>query len=293
MSIKDHALIVSLSVCKAQMTKTDGKATNAAEQATNAHNAGQYRKDLYPKHLTQPIKAVETSARYYIERTTYAWSRGEYLLPTARFMEFAEQIEKFKLQYDQSVTAFLQNWINVLDQARQQQGDLFNELDYPDVSELRGRFKFDINYKSVPEYGDFRVDLQEDELQILRERVEQQTKESTESALRAPLERLREVVSKLNEVCKKEDRVATDARTGESISKPPIFRDSVIDNIVQEINLLYDFADIMPSEVQQLNSDIAYSLPDAETIRASADARKNVAEKTDDLLSKINNMLEI
>jgi hypothetical protein len=293
MSIKDQALIVSLTVGKAQMTKTDGKATNAAEQATNAHNAGQYRKDLYPKHLTQPIKAVETSARYYIERTTYAWGRGEYLLPTARFMEFAEQIEKFKLQFDQSVTAFLQNWINVLDQARQQQGDLFNELDYPDVSELRGRFKFEINYKPVPDYGDFRVDLQEEELALLRQRVEQQTKDATEQVLRAPLERLREVVAKLNEVCKKDDRVVANARTGKEEVKPPIFRDSVVDNIAQEINLLYDFADIMPAEVQQLNSDIAHSLPDADVIRASSDARKNVAEKTDVLLDKINSMLEI
>ena len=31
MSIKDHAMLVSLTVGKAQMTKTDGKATTAAE----------------------------------------------------------------------------------------------------------------------------------------------------------------------------------------------------------------------------------------------------------------------
>lgn len=293
MSIKENALIVALSVGKPQMTKTDGKATDAAEQATNAHKAGNYRKDLYPKHLTQPIKAVETSARYYIERTTYPWARGEYLLPTTRFMEFAEQIEKFRLQFDQAVTAFLQNWVNVLDQARAQQGDLFNELDYPDVSNLRERFKFELGYKPVPDYGDFRVDLQEEELSMLREQVEVQTKNSTEEMLRVPLERLRGVISKLNDVCNKDERVTINARTGAPEVKPPIFRDSVVDNIIHEINLLNDFSKLMPSEVNQLASDVAYSLPDVETLRVNDSARKNAAEDTTKLLNVIDNMLEL
>ncbi len=48
MSIKNHALLVSLSVSKPQMTKKDDKATRDAESANNAHGAGQFRKDLYP-----------------------------------------------------------------------------------------------------------------------------------------------------------------------------------------------------------------------------------------------------
>lgn len=293
MSLKDHALIVSLTVSKPQMTKTDAKATDAAERATNANNAGHYRKDLYPKHLTAPIKALESRARAYIEQTTYPWRRGEYLLPSARFMEFAEQIEKLKLEYEQLVTAFLQNWVNVLDQARAQQGDLFNELDYPDVSYLRDRFSFVLAYNPVPEVGDFRVELQEEELTILREQVEQQTKSAMEDLLRTPLERLREVVGKLNDVCKKEDRVTINARTGAPEVKAPIFRDTVVDNIVREINLLTDFAKVMPSDIQQLASDVAYSLPDADTLRSSDGVRKDVADNTSALLSRIDSMLEI
>ena len=86
MSIKNHALLVSLSVSKPQMTKKDDKATRDAESANNAHGAGQFRKDLYPKSLVQPILTVESSARAYIESVTYMWTRGEYLLPTAKFM---------------------------------------------------------------------------------------------------------------------------------------------------------------------------------------------------------------
>jgi hypothetical protein len=293
MSLKDHALIISLSVGKPQMTKSDMKATDAAEQANNAHNAGKYRKDLYPKHLTAPIKALEARARAYIEQTTYPWARGEYLMPTSRFMECAEQIEKFRLEFDQMVTAFLQNWVNVLDQAQAQQGDLFDSNDYPDVSYLRSRFTFSVKYSPVPEFGDFRVDLQEEEIALLKQQVEEQARSAMDDLLKAPLERLRDVVSKLNEVCKKEDRVTINARTGVPESKPPIFRDSVVDNIKREIDLLYDFAEVMPDELQQLNSDVAYALPDANTLRVDEGTRIDTAERTDALLDTINSMLEM
>jgi hypothetical protein len=42
MSIKDHAVLVSLVVRKPQMTTKDAKATRDAESANDAHNAGQY-----------------------------------------------------------------------------------------------------------------------------------------------------------------------------------------------------------------------------------------------------------
>ena len=79
MSIKDHALLVSLTVSKPQMTAKDGKATRDAEDANNASGAGHYRKDLYPKSLVAPIIAMEAAARAYIASQTYMWSRGEYL----------------------------------------------------------------------------------------------------------------------------------------------------------------------------------------------------------------------
>ena len=144
MSIKQNALLVSLTVNKPQMTQKDDKATRDAERANNAHGAGQFRKDLYPKHLVQPILTVESSARAYIERTTYMWSRGEYLLPTAKFMEFTERIGKFQLEFDQCVTAFLNNWSNVLTQAQATQGALFDPNAYPDMSDLKAQFRFRI-----------------------------------------------------------------------------------------------------------------------------------------------------
>lgn len=98
MSIKDNALIVSLTVRKPQLSAKDEKATHDAEAANNAAGAGKYTKDLYPKALIAPIVAVESAARAYIERNTYPWGRGRGsdLLPMTKFMDFATRLGEFE-----------------------------------------------------------------------------------------------------------------------------------------------------------------------------------------------------
>lgn len=292
MSIKNHALLVSLSVSKPQMTKKDDKATRDAESANNAHGAGQFRKDLYPKSLVQPILTVESSARAYIESVTYMWTRGEYLLPTAKFMEFTERIGKYQVEFDQCVTAFLNNWSNVMQQAQTSQGELFDANAYPDLSDLKNDFRFRVNYRPVTDAGDFRVQMQDDEMDALRAEVETATRESMNNMLRAPLERLKEVVQRLHEVTAKGDREVLNKKTGVIDLRPPIFRDSVVDNIMEEINLLHAFADVMPDNVLAIAKEIADTTPHPQQLRDNPDARKEVNTQTAALLNSINAMLE-
>jgi hypothetical protein len=292
MSIKNHALLVSLSVSKPQMTKKDEKATVSAEVANNAYGAGQYRKDLYPKALVQPIMSVESSARAYIESTTYMWTRGEYLLPTAKFMEFSERIGKFQVEFDQCVTAFLNNWSNVMQQAQQRQGDLFDPSAYPDLTDLKSDFRFRVNYRPVTDVQDFRVAMQDDEMDTLRAEVEQATKEAMDNMLRAPLERLKDVVQKLHDVTNKTDRETVNKKTGVTEVKPPIFRDSVCENIMEEISLLQAFADILPDNINDLAKTIVDVTPHPQQLRDNPDKRKEVSVQTAALLDSINSMLE-
>lgn len=292
MSIKNHALLVSLTVNKPQMTQKDSKATKDAEDANNANGAGHYRKDLYPKTLVHPIIAVESAARAYIDSKTYLWSRGEDLLPAIRFMDFADRMAKYEVEFDQCVTAFLNNWGNVMLKAQQDQGDLFDASIYPDLTELRSEFRFRVHYRPVTDMGDFRVSMQEEELDTLRQEVEDATKESINNMLRAPLERLKKVVAKLHEVTSKEERASVNKKTGATEIKSPIFRDSVCENITEEINLLHDFADIMPEELLSLAKSIADNTPHPQTLRDDPAKRKETNIQTAALLASIEDMLD-
>lgn len=292
MSIKDHALIVSLSIHKPQMTQKDHKATIDAEQANNAHGAGQYRKDLYPKQLIQPILTIESSARAYMETMSYPWNRGEYLLPTARFMDFADRMGKYELEFNQAVTAFMNNWANVMDRAKESQGALFDPNAYPDLTHLRAQFRFRVAYRPVTDATDFRVALEADEMQRLTEQAQQAVKESMDALMREPLARLREVVARLAEVAGKQDRKAINKRTGVEEVRPPIFRDSVCDNIIDEINLLRDFAGVIPDDILEVADAVRQAVPSPQVLRDDPVARTTTHMQATNLLAAIDQLLE-
>jgi len=291
MSIKNHAMLVSLNVRKPQMTAKDAKATRDAERANDASNAGQFRKDLYPRTLIQPIMTVESSARAYIESTTYVWARGEYLLPNKRFMQFADRMSKYELEFSQCVTAFLNNWSNVMSRAQDAQGKMFDPSVYPDLDELRAGFKMKVVYRPVTDNSDFRVNLQENELERLRAQVEVEVKESMETLYRDPLQRLRKVVARLGEVAGKEERVSVDKR-GVEIVKPPIFRDSIIENIHYEIDMLMELADVLPERTVRLAERIGEFIPSPQKLRDDPDVREEVSNASKHLLKAIDTMLE-
>lgn len=292
MSIKDHALLVRLSVNKPQMTQKDDKATADAEEANNARGAGVFRKDLYPKHLVAPIVQVEAAARAYIDRTTYDWNRSESLLPMARFMDFTDRIGKFEIEFKQSVTAFLNNWSNVMLEAQARQGALFDASAYPDTTSLKDQFRFRVLYRPVTDINDFRVQCQEEELDLLRKQVQESTREEINTALKAPLVRLKEVLTKLHEVTGKTERETIDKRTGRTEIKPPIFRDSVVGNIMDEIALLHDFAAIMPGQITSVAKRVTDIIVPAQTLRDDPEVRKVVNANTGNLLATIDSMLE-
>jgi hypothetical protein len=291
MSLRDNALLVSLTVRKPQMTVKDDKATNDAEVANNAHNAGHYRKDLYPKNLIQPINTVESSARAYIDRMTYMWDRGRSLLPTASFVEFAQRISQYELEFSQAVTAFLNNWNNVMYQAKNNHGDLFDSSAYPDIDELRAGFKMRVTYAPVPATNDIRVAMDDNALTMLRAQVEEEINENMTAVLREPLERLRRTVARLNEATGKQDRISVDKR-GIEIVKPPIFRDSIVENIHEEINMLLTIADALPTQTVTFAHNLAEKLPTPQALRDDPGKREEAHNNTKHLLAAIDSLLE-
>lgn len=179
-----------------------------------------------------------------------------------------------------------------MQQAQMRQGDLFNPNAYPDLSDLKADFRFRVMYRPVTDHGDFRVQCQEAELDMLREQVAAATKESMESVLRAPLQRLKEVVARLHEVTGRSDRTVINKKTGVPEIKAPIFRDSVVDNIAAEINLLHDFADVLPDNILTIAKDVAATVPHAQTLRDDPEKRRETNVQAAALLSAIDNMLE-
>lgn len=179
-----------------------------------------------------------------------------------------------------------------MQQAQQRQGELFDATAYPDLTDLKTDFRFRVMYRPVTDATDFRVAMQDEEMTALRAEVEEATKESMNNMLRAPLERLKDVVQKLHDVTGKTERETVNKKTGVTEVKPPIFRDSVCENIAAEIDLLRAFADILPDDINSLARAVNDMTPHPQQLRDNPDKRKEVNVQTAALLDSINSMLE-
>ena len=202
-TLKDKALLVSLSVRKPQLTKKDYKATADAEIANNAHGAGKYVKDLYPKHLIDPITQVESEARAYMYSRTVPWQGNTHLLPSVDYIPFALQMGKFTRMFEQSVTAFLNNYASALTTAQAMQGDMYNASEYPDLSELKGQFSLSARYFPVSDENDFRLKVSNETLVELKASAEAQVRETMAEASRVPYQRLLTAVERVHTQCSK------------------------------------------------------------------------------------------
>ena len=80
--------------------------------------------------------------------------------------------------------------------------------------------------------------------------------------------------------------------TGAVEVRSPIFRDSVCENIAEEINLLHDFAGILPDDILSLAKTVADTTPHPQQLRDDPEKRREVNIQTTALLDSINSMLE-
>lgn len=206
-SIRNRSLLVALSFSKPQMSKLDRKATNDAEQANNAHGAIKAQKMLYPKHLIDPIVSKESEIREYLRRNTIEWGiSGMFLLPTGRFMDVATQMGKYEVERAQLVTVFAQNWANVMQQAEQQQGSLFDPSVYPDVSDVVNQFTMHVQYLPVGDLGNGLFDTVEKDLKdAITQEVERTSQTILAEAQQQPLERLLDAVFNVYDKLSRDD----------------------------------------------------------------------------------------
>jgi hypothetical protein len=290
MSLNQFALKVSLTVCKPQLTAKDEKATTDAEAANNASGAGQYRKDLYPKHLIAPIQEVESAARAFIARQTL-----EGVLPSSKFMWFADLIAPYEVQFNQAVTVFMQNITNVMTEAQKTQGDMFDASLYPDTAALRARFSWNVSYDTVADNSKFAqlmAPMDAASQARLSEAITKQVTTQQESLVSAAVSRLKDVVAHMAVATARGDRAVVNKKTGGIDVRPPIFRASLVDNITEITDLLQGYAAALPVEVVDLMDKAkALTTANSETLKNDPDKRKAAQTNATALLSEINDLM--
>ena len=231
---------------------------------------------------------------------TLSWDDNGYrVLPAAAYMDHTERMRQLSNQFTPAIDArrnapksrpislgkrtrarFLaalgmtrlgtQQFGQLGEEARVRLGGLFRSEDYPAPEELPSKFSFETKVMPLPDAGDFRVTLGDEEKERIKRQITAAVEASLQVASRELWQRLFEAVSHLAE------RLRAYKVTGEGVEHP--FRDSVVTNLVKLVDVLPKLNVTGDPELERLAAQVRASLlVDPQELRKSELIRSETA----------------
>jgi len=184
------------------------KDLNVRDKVSSDNNANRSRlqvtKKLFGKgSLLHQINTLSSQIRAYKNDNTLQWVQSVGLLPATNFYNFNTEIHALVDRWRGLVDKLCTGWDAQLQQIQQDNelGALHNPDDYPTAEELKRKFSIFINFMPVPT-GDWRVQVQADELRELKSHyqavIEQKTADVNREAWNKAYKVVRGMADKLH-----------------------------------------------------------------------------------------------
>lgn len=282
MSITSSAVTVELNISVWTANKLDKSATEKVVSDNAAvSNAAQVRKNLMAgTTLRKDIADYAAGCRLWHNTRTLPWAdKGARLLATSLFMDYKTEANMRKRTFDTMVDNFLQNYPALVQTAHNYLGNLFSPEDYPSVDEVRDKFGFRLVFSPVPEAGDFRLQVAEQELQDLRQQYEESFSSRLADAMREPWDRLHKMLVGMSEKL-------TDTEGEDELKKR--YHDTLITNAQSLCSMLTHLNITKDPKLEQARRELELTMlgADIETIKESPEVRKDMKTRLDAILKQ-------
>ncbi len=276
-----RAILVSLRMSACSFRKYDKKITEETNSAHGAaSDAGRYNKMLLPgdSGTFKALSAHIASMRVLHYDQTLPWSDdGWRLLPVANYQQYTDKLRAAKHAYDTLLNDFLADYPALKAAAKIKLNGMYREDDYP--VDVDSRYSFAIEYAPVPDRGDFRVQLPQDEIDVIASKTESRVKNAFDAAMygeNGAVNRLYRVVANIHERLAQPDA---------------IFRDSLISNAVELCDILTRLnvtGDPKLEELRKQTAALASVQPD--TLRTDTVTRIQVANQAQGILDAMTSV---
>jgi hypothetical protein len=280
-SVSNASMLVELSIGNWKGTKLDKRASEVVVSQNNAAKgvANVHKKLLGDCAELDAVNKFVANARNVHYAITAPWSdSGLRILPTARYFKYHEQMTELQDEFSRLVEVFLQAYDWEISQSQVKLGDLFNPDEYPTADKLRSRFRFNINYIPLPSTNDWRVDMEQDALNTLKDHYEQFYSNQLQVALKEVWSRTHKALSSMSERLD----------YGDDTTKK-VFRDSLVENVLEVVDLLSDFNITGDAQMTAMKDKLEDAMrgvtPDA--LREDAYLRSETKRQVDEVLRSL------
>ena len=204
------------------------------------------------------------------------------LLPTINIERFKKEYEQHEKAFADLLDKFIAAYPSLISDAAFKQGDMFNRSEYPDVVDVRSKFRIKLHVSQVPS-NDFRTGgianaIAED----LKKHYERQTTEIVDAVMEDAGNRLVEIAERLKNAC-----AEPEADDDGKVKRKKIY-DTTVNQAKEICETLKAFNLTGNRALNAAVHDLAFALDGigVEDLRESAYTRKEVHDSIDDMLSK-------
>jgi hypothetical protein len=275
-------MLSSLSISMWSARKHD---PDASEEIAARHGAqvdvGRYLKILLPKKALADLQKVVSEARQEHYFITLPWDDNGYrVLPASVYLDHTRKMHAHQQRFTSAVEDLCTQFESLVREARVRLGGLFRNEDYPARGELRGKFSFETKVLPLPDAGDFRVTLGDEEKLRIKRQITMAVEASLQVGTRELWHRLYEAVQHMA------DRLSAYKVTEEGVEHP--FRDTVVTNLVKLVDVLPKLNITKDPELERLSEQVRTSLlVDPKELRQSDSARIETATKAAEIASRM------
>lgn len=223
--INTRAMLVTLSTSTFNPSKLDRSTTAEVTTAKGAaKDAGEYRKKMIPKAVIDPVLKAANEVYLTHKMLTRPWEDGgSRLLCIDLFDRYNDEINGGRRLFEIEVEKFLKHYEDIRATAPVRMGATYDPRDFPDIAEVRARFAIRTVWTPLPKGSDFRLHLQDDDLNELAASVDSRVAAAVGQARAENHDLLKEKLEKVSE----------------RLSKPEhVFRDTLIENLREVCTLL-------------------------------------------------------
>jgi hypothetical protein len=278
------AVLVSLNISSWTARKFDRKVTDKVNKEAHASgDAGRYNKLLVEASRLKGIQSVATEAREKFYRYTRPWADGVGILPNVSYQKFSNEMRVLKQRYAEEADKFAKEFRNFVAERQNKLGSIFDPNDYPSEKEIRSKFSFETSFANVPDAGDFRSDVLDDEtVADIRAEISASENKAEQEIMNHTYQQIAEVVGNMAKKLS-EYKVVKDTH----------FKDTLVSNIRELTELLPTFnltGDAKLTEItKRLQSELC--VEDPKTLRDNADVRAVVQKSAEEILAQVESVM--
>ena len=150
--LSNHALLMSVNISQWAARKRDKNETSAlAAKHGTSESVASVNKSLLPMaDSLDRIHKLSSAIRLEFYQHTLPWGEAQRIIRAEAYLTIAPRFAELKNQWYAVVDQFLLDYPRLQSDAQFFLSTMYDENDYPNVEELRNKFRVDISFGTIP-----------------------------------------------------------------------------------------------------------------------------------------------